>query len=154
MHSLKSESSLKTIQSKFGDITINLNNQINFPQGILGFPAYKNYCLVECPVEKFKSFVLLQSSEENELMFMVYPLNLDTQTMIKEEDIEEGCTQANISDRSSLLILLVAGTKLMEDTGQKVITVNTKAPIFMDVKAKTAAQVVFQTGNYDVQHIL
>lgn len=154
MHNLKSESSLKTIQSKFGEITINLGNQINFPQGILGFPTHKNYCVVQCPVEKFKNFVLLQSTDENELLFMVYPLDLKTQTFIKEDDIEEGCTQANISNKSSLLVLLVAGTKLMEDTGQKVITVNTKAPIFMDVEAKTAAQVVFQNGNYDVQHIL
>lgn len=151
MHNVKVDAQ-RNIQSKFGEITIDLTKQINFPQGILGFPDFKSYCVVPCPVAKFSNFVLLQSTSNDELVFMTLPLDQVSQRYIKAEDLQEGCKQANI-DPANLLLLLVAGTKVLE-SGQKVITVNAKAPIFMDITAKIAMQVVFQSTEYDVQQVL
>lgn len=143
----------KVITNKFGEIAINLDAAISLPQGVLGFPEQKEYFVVPCPIQKFSNFVLLQSAEQDNLVFMALPIDLQVQTILKAEDISEGALQAGI-EKGELAIVLIASTKMLEETGQKVITVNAKAPIFIDTKNKTAKQVVFQSTEYDVQHIL
>lgn len=147
----KQDSNLRTLQTKFGEITINLNNVITFDKGLPGLPQYKKYCIAACPVEKFKNFVLLQSTEEDQLIFMLYPLDVESQTFIESKDIDEGCKQADIK-RQNLALLLVACPKVIDD--KKVLTANVKAPIFLDSEAKIAMQVIFQTDKYNVQHVL
>jgi len=145
-------SSVRKIQSKFGEIEIDESNAVFFPHGILGFPLEMRFCFVNSTIEKFKNFVYMQSTTSDDLTFLIRPINISDQTLIAEADVDAACEQLSI-DRASLAVVLVASVKALE-TGQKVLVANVKAPIFINSATHEARQYVFQNSNYDTQHIL
>ena len=75
--------------TRFGQIEINSDRIISFPEGILGFPEYRDYALVQTNEEGH--FFWLQSIERPELAFVVCdPLLFvpDYQVPVKDEDLE------------------------------------------------------------------
>lgn len=139
----------RIITNKFGNILIQLDNEIIFPLGILGMEEYKKFTIAPCPIDKFNQFVLLQSLESDQLVFIAFPVDLETQTFYKAEDLKT----AMIDNTENYTMLLIAGTK-EDENGKKHITVNTQAPIVIDNLKKTAHQCVLQSQDYDVQKVL
>ena len=80
-------SSKKIINSRFGEISVNLENTINFPFGLLGFEGFKQYVLSEFPGDNLPGFKILQSVEDDELSFVVLPLSQGTELI---EQLEAG----------------------------------------------------------------
>jgi flagellar assembly factor FliW len=148
---LKEDLQITKVNNKFGTVEINLSKQLNFPQGLMGMPKAKRFCLANCPIEKFQAFKLLQSVDDENLVFMVVPHSFFETTLIEEVDILASCADYEIK-QSDLLILFLASAK-MTDAG-KVITLNVRAPLFIDTKNLEAHQVVFLNENYSIQHIL
>jgi flagellar assembly factor FliW len=147
----KTESST-SIESKFGQITIGEANHVNFPLGILGMPKCNNFHMVPCPIEKFSRFLLMQSGDDRDLVFMVLPIDPKSQQYIQEADLDSAFEQVDVP-KNNASVVLVSSTKELSN-GQKVITVNTRAPIIIDHVRKTAIQYVLQNNDYDVQKIL
>lgn len=142
----------KVIINKFGKIVIDLNSEISFPLGLLGMEEYKRFAIAPCTIAKFSQFVLLQSLDADELVFLVLPIDLNSQKIYKAEDVKEALTQSNIK-KQDCAMLLIAGTKVDEE-GKKRITVNTRAPVVIDTNKKLARQYVLQNPDYEVQKVL
>jgi len=140
------------ISSKFGQISISNTNHVTFPLGILGMPKCINFHLVPCPIEKFSQFLLMQSGDDKELIFMVLPIDHTDPKYIESKDLDIAMKQVGI-EKQNASVVLVSSTKELSN-GQKVITVNTRAPIIIDHVKKTAIQYVLQNNDYEVQKIL
>ncbi len=154
MRKIKEQTSLETkvIKNKFGEIAVDLDKSIHFPLGILGMNAFKEFYLAPCPVKKFNKFLLMQSAQTDDLVFMVLPLDLESQKYIQTKDLDDAFEQVGMKKENSS-IMLIAATKEDQD-GTKRITVNTRAPVFVDTEKKTAIQYVLQNNEYDVQQFL
>jgi flagellar assembly factor FliW len=142
----------RIINNKFGEVEVNSSNSIHFPLGILGMPVYKEFHLIPCPVAKFSQFLLMQSAQTDELVFMVLPIDPEHPQYIKSEDLDAAYPQIDM-DKKDISIVLIASTKEDEE-GKKRITVNTCAPVFIDVNKKTAIQYVLQNNEYSVQQFV
>jgi flagellar assembly factor FliW len=142
----------RVINNKFGEVVVNSANSIHFPLGILGMSVYKEFHLIPCPVEKFSQFLLMQSAQTDELVFMVLPIDPENPKYIKDKDLDEAYAQVDIKKKNASIVL-IASTKEDEE-GRKRITVNSRAPVFIDVTKKTAIQYVLQNNEYDVQQIV
>ena len=144
------ESHILEIENKFGKVKVNLDKRISLPFGLLGIPDAKNYCLAEPEQEKFKIFKLLQSLDDKELVFLTFPLDIHNE-IIDTVDLEEATTFLGIPS-NNLVVLLIASSRQVD--GTKRITVNSRAPIFLDVNRKTGIQFVLPNSKYQTQHLL
>jgi flagellar assembly factor FliW len=149
---LKTKYDSRIIESKFGPIKVSESSEVSFPIGILGMPKCKRFHIIPCHVEKFSQFLLMQSADDDNLIFMVLPVDLANPKYHQEEDIIEACNQVGVAKEEASFVL-IASTKINED-GKKLITVNTRAPIVIDVKNRVGVQYVLQNNEYDVQRFL
>ena len=140
---------LTTIKTRFGEITVDKNNVISFKYGILGIPYAISFCLTDMPNVNSKGFKLLQCMEDENLSFIVVPSEYKNE-LIQEKHIEDACLALEIEKERLLLLFIVTIHGVKE--GSDYLSVNAKAPIFLNVDDKSAVQYVFQSPEYKVQH--
>jgi flagellar assembly factor FliW len=98
--------------SRFGEVDVDQTRIINFPKGMLGFPKYKQYVLIEAGEESY--FWWLQSIEIPDLAFVVtdpsmfvptYKVPLKTEQMqeIGLESLEEAQVFVIVNKRDQVL---------------------------------------------------
>lgn len=138
------------IDSRFGPVMINTRNRIVFSRGLLGMPERKHYALTNFPSEKMQQFKLLQSLDDNQLSFITLPIDIDN-AIIQKDDILMACQALNIALADLALLLVVSVYRTPETTR---ITVNARAPIFLDAEKKWGVQHVFPNSKYKVQHVI
>lgn len=138
------------IDSRFGPVVINTRNRIVFSRGLLGMPDKQQFALANFPNEKMQQFKLLQSMDEHALSFITLPIEVDN-NIIEKEDILMACQALNIALGDLALLLVVSVYRTPEKTR---ITVNARAPIFLDAEKKWGVQHVFPHSKYLVQHII
>lgn len=137
----------EVVDTRFGKVTLSRKQPITFPTGMLGMPDRFQFCLTTLPSEKLARFKLLQSLDDKELSFVVLPLDIEN-PMIDRADIEQACKDLDMSIESLAMMLVV--TVYREGTFVR-ISANTRAPIFMNVERKTAAQYVFHNSKYQIR---
>lgn len=142
----------RIIESKFGEIVIDQSKLTFFPYGLVGLPQFKNFALTECPNEKFKEFLVLQSLDQDGLCFLVMPLNLKNSKYHDQKDIDEAIEAVGVELEDAAAVMIVS-TKASEGNKRSLV-VNTRAPIFIDTVNKTAMQYVLQNTQYSIQHSL
>lgn len=140
----------ETIKSRFGEIAVDPGKAVAFPRGLLGMPDKLNYAVVNFPNEKMQQFALLQSLDDHALSFITLPVLADN-PFIGRKDIEQIARDLQI-DLSNLAILLIVSVH--RQPGQVKLSVNARAPLFIDVTSKVGVQHVFQHDQYKVQHML
>lgn len=139
------------IQSRFGTITVNLENTLFFPRGIIGMGGELHFVLSDFPAERrMGNFRLLQCLNDQSLSFVVLPLGLDN-PFLAQVDLEECCRATGINPEQ-LLVLLIISVNRAPDFIR--ITANLRAPLVIDTEDKTAVQYVFPGNNYDICHVL
>lgn len=150
----KSDETPKTgsevINTRFGKVTINHDNPLMIPKGMLGMNERKRYCITEFPVSKFARFKLLQSLADYNLSFIMMPLPIEND-IIAKADIEAGAQDLGI-DMDDLELMLVVSVH--RDMNKVALSVNARAPLFMDKSAGTAEQLVLRNSAYQVRHML
>ena len=149
---MEQQSNKKTeyiITNKFGDLNINLANTVTLPYGLIGMPQYKSFCITKTDIEHLQQFKIMQSLDEDNLSFLILPLEISN-PVIEASDIEFACKHTEI-DQKDAFVVLIASTKVIEE--KKVITVNAKAPVIVDVKRKIAIQYVL-TKEYSTQFVI
>jgi flagellar assembly factor FliW len=139
-------------QNRFGEIFISKKNIINFPKGIIGIPSSKQFGISNFVNDPDSNFKLLQDIKNENLCFLVLPINLDNQ-FIARPDIEEAISSINL-DIKNTSILLICSTKKEEKTDRTKLSFNAKAPIFIDLTYKLAYQHVLHNKNYSLNHII
>lgn len=141
---------LETIETRFGAVRVSKTNPIIFPRGLLGMPDKYHFCLTEFPTEKLQQFKLLQSLDDVNLSFITLPLDLKN-PIVDEKDIIDACADLEVPMDDLALLVIVS----VHRSPQAVkLSVNARAPLFIDAQRRFAAQYVFQNDKYKVQHII
>lgn len=133
--------------SRFGDIEINEQDQIQFPEGLLGFSELKSFVLLDDPDDDI--FAWLQSTENPRVAFPVlepelfadnYQVNLGKRDMsaLKLEKMERVRVYSIIT--------------IPEDPTQ--MTANLKAPIIINIPERLAAQCVLQDNDLPIREMV
>ena len=129
--------------SRFGMVDADESRIIDFPRGILGFPKYRSFVLIQ--PEADSSFYWLQSVEAADLAFVVTdPLLFvpDYQVPLREEVREE----IGLSDLSEANVLVIVNK--VGDT----LTANLQGPLVIHATTRVAAQVVISEKKYQTRH--
>lgn len=140
------------VESRFGPVTVRLSQSVHFAKGMLGMPDKHRYCLAELPgaagSPKMEKFKLLQSLEDHTLSFIVLPVDNEN-TLIDAADVDSACKDLDI-DKENLVLLFVVSVN--RTPVESVVSVNARAPIFIDTGKKKAEQHVLSNSKYLIQH--
>jgi flagellar assembly factor FliW len=138
------------VESRFGLVVISSAARMTFPQGLLGFSDYHSFGVAPLPDGKHPQFRVLQSLEAAELAFLVAPLNLESGA-VANDDIDEACATLGIA-RDDLLVLLIVTVRREGESAQ--VSVNLRAPVFVDARRGIARQYVMPNTRYAIRHPL
>lgn len=138
----------ETIQSRFGEIAVDISRAISFPRGLLGMPDKSNFVLTSFNSQKMEQFKLLQSLDETQLSFITLPVAVKN-NIIDAQDIYDAADNLQIAHDDLVVLLIVS---VHRSPGSVKLSVNSRAPLFLDVKHKFGTQYVFQNDAYKVQH--
>jgi flagellar assembly factor FliW len=138
------------IESRFGTVPVDVEKAVLFPVGILGMPDKHHFVLVDFPSEKLRQFKLMQSLDDHELSFITLPLDIDN-GIIDRADIESACRDMEIPEDDLAMVVIVSVHRGMTNVQ---LSVNARAPIFIDTSRQAAAQYVFTSNKYKVQHFI
>lgn len=145
-----SASQMETIESRFGTITVDKAKAILFPVGMLGMPEMHNFVLTDFPNPKLQQFKLLQSLDDAELSFITLPVDIEN-GILERGDIENARKDMEIEDGDLAVVLIVSVHRGLTNVQ---LSVNARAPIFVDTNRQAAAQYVFTSSKYKVQHFI
>jgi flagellar assembly factor FliW len=129
--------------SRFGSIEVDQERVISFSRGILGFPKFKNYILIQ--PEPDATFYWLQSLDAADLAFVVTdPLLFvpDYQIPLREETRQE----LGLSDLTEANVLVIVNK--VGDT----LTANLQGPLVVHANSRAAAQIVISEKKYQTRH--
>ncbi len=118
--------------NQFGEIEFEKNLIIKFSTGIFGFEQLKDYLLIKVDDDLF---YWLNSIEEPEIAFPLIGLRLIDDSFPQEKNNE------------------AFGIVTMNSDILK-ITVNLKAPVFIDQNSKSGFQKILDTENYPIKYNL
>jgi len=140
----------QVINSRFGEIAVDATRAVAFPNGLLGMPDKNHFVLANFSNQKMQQFNILQSLDDLNLSFIVLPLELNN-NIIETADIR-GAADDLLIVVDDLLVLLVVS---VHRSPSKVrMSVNARAPLFIDAKRKFGTQYVFKDTAYKVQQML
>lgn len=138
------------IESRFGKIRVNPRQSIVFPTGMLGMPDKMQFCLTHFPSEKMARFKLLQSLEDTSVSFITLPLDVNN-PIIDRADLDNAAADLEVA-LDEVVVLLVVTVQRQGNVVQ--LSVNARAPIFMHVERRVAAQYVFPNTKYQIRQPL
>jgi len=123
---------MKIKNKQFGEIEFETNSVISFSDGILGFEEYKQFLLLS---ENEGSFFWLTSIDEPELVFPLFSIKLLEEECFNEEEVEP-----------------FGIVKLAKEPEN--VTINLKAPVFIDRSAKIGYQKIIDNEEFKVNYPL
>lgn len=138
------------IKSRFGEVMVDVNRAVSFPSGLLGMPDRAHFILANFSSPKMEQFTLLQSLEDASLSFITLPINIDND-IIDAADIRTAADELQIRHDNLAILLVVSVHRSPEKVR---ISVNARAPLFIDADRKLGVQYVFPNDKYRVQHML
>lgn len=130
---------------RFGQLVINEEEVIQVPTGILGFPEYTKYCLVDPSDDTL--ILWLQSLENPSIALPLLEPKIfkpDYTARLSASELRE-LKLENINQSAVFSILTIP-----EDA--TLMTANLKAPLVLNLKEKVAKQVVLQENEYSIKH--
>ena len=138
---------MKIYTTQFGEIEINEETIITFPNGILGFPNYKKYAIID--VDENSPLKWLHSCEEPSLAFVVTDPNLfrsDYSIDAWKRDLED----IEVTDAADVLVLVLV--TVPADPSK--MTANLKGPVLINTKNNKAKQLIVDNPDYDIKYRL
>jgi len=138
---------MKVYTTGFGEIEIKDETIISFPAGILGFPNYTKYALID--VDENSPLKWLQSVEEPSLNFVVTDPNLfrpDYSIDAWKKDLED--IQGTKAEDIIVLVLVTVPTDPSK------MTANLKGPILINTSNNLAKQLIVDNPDYDIKYRL
>jgi len=136
---------MKIRTTRFGQIEIDPERVLKFPEGLLGFPDNREFALLQTNNEG--TFFWMQSIDRAELAFVVCdPLLFvpDYRVPVKPEDFEE-LALASMDDAQVLIIVNKIGWNL---------TGNLQGPLVINAGNRWGKQVVLSEKKYSTRHPL
>ena len=132
---------------RFGQFTVSDEDIIEIPGGILGFPEYKRFCLVDPADDTL--ILWLQSLENPETAFPVLePKIFRPEYAVRLSASELRELKLENVNRSAVFSILTIPAEVTQ------MTANLKAPIVINLAARVAKQVVLQENEYSIKHLM
>lgn len=127
-----------------------LEREVRFPQGLPGFPGATRFLLE--PVLPDIGLLRLASADIPELRFLVLA-HAEGRLPLDPGDLEVACAELGI-EPSDAAVLLVVTARVEPGSGRRDLSVNLRAPIFLDTAQRAAVQHVLPCPAYPVRHPL
>ena len=137
-------------KTRFGEVSYDETKIVSFPNGILGLPGQSKFFVANFPSGKMDKFQVLQSLIDNEVSFALVALNT-LGSLIDDQDLDEVRQVLEMSKEDMLVMLIVSIQKT--PSGAR-LSVNLRAPLFIDTANKSGYQIVLANSKYPVQHFL
>ncbi len=141
------ENVLKIISAHFGQIEVEENELITFPEGVVGFEKYERFVLLSNPEEE--PFQWLQSVDDPDVAFVLIEPLLVRQDYDFEVD-DETIQLLDIQDPGQLRLFVIV---TMHSDFSK-ITGNLLAPILLNLTNRRAHQIIIQNSSYSLREPL
>jgi flagellar assembly factor FliW len=125
--------------SRFGQVEVDDQRVITFPKGLLGFPNYKRYVLIEPGKDTY--FFWLQSVDTPDLAFVVTDPSLFVSTYkvpIKAEQMAE--LGINTPEEAQVLVIV--------NKRDNVLTGNLQGPLVIQVHSRIGEQLVLSDRRF------
>lgn len=119
--------------TRFGRIEVDAERVINFPRGLLGFPNYSRFALIQTGEENY--FFWLQSVDEPQLAFVV----CDPSIFFKDYEVpvrEETQSELELTDLSFLQVFVICNKV------DEWLTGNLLGPLVVNAQNRIGSQVV------------
>ncbi|MDX2073092.1 MAG: flagellar assembly protein FliW [Alphaproteobacteria bacterium] len=142
-------SAVMSIKTRFGEVTVDTTKAVLFPRGLLGMPDKQRYAVTSFPTAKMAQFKLLQSLDDHNLSFITLPLEVEN-SIIAAHDVRAAAADMQINPEQLAILLIVS---VHRSPDQVKLSVNARAPIFIDAERRIGVQHVFQNDSYKVQHM-
>lgn len=130
--------------SRFGPVSLQTEDVIDFPEGILGFNDLRKFVLLDDPNDEI--FAWLQSCEIPQIAFPVLEPELfaqNYQLTLTKHDLESLGLQTQEKIRAFAIITIPDEPTQM--------TANLKAPVVINIEKRTARQIVLQDNNLAIR---
>lgn len=137
---------LKT--KNFGEINIEEDKILTFPEGIPGFEELTKYVIIQNPDESMP-FQWLQSLENGELTFVIinpFIFKSDYDFQIPQYIVEK----LDIKQPEDINVFNIV--IIPEDIGK--MTANLQAPIIINTKNNKGKQIILDNTNYQTKHYI
>jgi flagellar assembly factor FliW len=131
----------------FGEIGIEEDKIITFPNGIIGFPDLKKFLLIHDEEKTDGKISWLQSIDEPAFaMTVINPLDvLDSYNPVVEDEL-----LSSLGDLDEQEMLVLITITIPQDITK--MTVNMAAPIVVNAKNKKAVQIIIEEAGYKVKY--
>ena len=127
--------------TRFGTLEVPKESVIEFPAGMIGFPRYTRYIMLEHK----PPFSWLQSLDEPDLAFVVVDgFEFGDSYRVKPPQNDKDVPFAENDEFAILVIVTVRPNPA--DT-----TANLKAPLFVNVEMRKGVQVIFDNPNFSTR---
>ena len=131
--------------SRFGALEVDEQRLITFEQGLLGFPSFQQFALVQTGTDS--GFYWLQSVDCAELAFVVTDPRLfvpNYQVPVRQEDL----VQLELEDVAGVQVFIIVNK--VDD----LLTGNLQGPLVVNVATRKARQLVLSDRRYSTRHPL
>ena len=134
--------------SRFGEIVVDESQAVHFPDGLLGFPEYKDYIILEH--KPGSPFLWLQSLNMPDLAFVITNPFLIKNDYLKDLSSEEEALIKNDEEKEKMIFALVTIPQGKAENA----TINLIGPIVIDTGSRKARQVILADSDYSHCHPL
>lgn len=130
--------------TRFGSISVAEEDIVHFPEGMLGFSKLREYVLVERVDDSL--FIWLQSVKKPSVAFpllepQIFEVNYKVELADEDQEILK-LQNMKLSKIFSIVTIPSDPTKM---------TANLKAPIVINLRERTAKQVILHTQDYPIR---
>lgn len=125
--------------SRFGDLEVDETRLITFPKGLLGFPKYRQYVLLEAGEDSY--FWWLQSTEMPELAFVVTDPSYFVPTYRVPLRAEQ-CQEMGIDSLEEAQVFVIVNKR------DDVLTGNLQGPLVIHLHHRVGEQLVLSDRRY------
>lgn len=132
----------------FGELQVGNEEIITFPEGILGFPELRRYCLVDPADDTL--ILWLQSLDDSRIAFAVLEPKIFKPDYVVKLSAQE-LKQLRLDNINQSIVFTIL-TIPRGDATQ--MTANLKAPIVINLKEQVGRQVVLQENEYSLKHMM
>lgn len=138
------------METRFGLMEFADGQAIHMPRGMMGFADKKDFGLAQIPDPRMESFLFLQSLLEPDLSFILMPLDSEGH-LIDQRDLDQVGAGLSIEPQDLAVLTVVS---IRDVGGSAQVSINLRAPVFIDVARRSAWQHVLSNGRYPIRYVL
>jgi flagellar assembly factor FliW len=130
--------------TRFGEVGVDENDIITFPEGMLGFSKINHYVLVERVDDSL--FLWLQAVKKPSVAFpLLEPQIIEMNYKVELEDEDKKILSLKDLNHSKIFSIITIPSDPTK------MTANLKAPIVINLKKKLAKQVILHNQDYPIR---